>query len=209
MPPQAFDRAYALWTAEQTIHTLLGPARAASVMLFVSGVMALLLGSCTLCAGVALGSPQALQNPDLQRMFTEKGLTATQLRLGLFFLTGLLVVGTALLTVHGFFVRSGSRTSLTLAIVTCSLGGLLLLLGVALSLLVGEVAGCCVYGFPFVWMTILVALLIRALYRCQLLQQWIQYRQAVLAMTPNSLNSPSVTPANPLPPSAAQPPPAT
>lgn len=189
-----FDRQYALWTAQQALDILLAPARQASVLLFITAGLALLGGSCTLCAGLVLGNPDALNDSGLNQMLAQSGLTAQQLRLGLLAFSGLLLTTTALLAVFGFLVRRGGPVVLTLALALCAVLALLLGLAVLLSLLSGELMGVCMYTLPVAWLVFVGFVLVRALSKVTAIAQWVAYRDAVAAMPQAGVASPTVSP---------------
>ncbi|MFN4242734.1 MAG: hypothetical protein ACK4PI_05805 [Tepidisphaerales bacterium] len=189
-----FDRQYALWTAQQALDILLAPARQAGVLLFITAGLALLGGSCTLCAGLVLGSPGALHDSGLNEMLAQSGLTAQQLRLGLLVFSGLLLATTALLAVFGFLVRRGGPVVLTLALTLCAVLALLFGLAVLLSLLAGELKGVCIYTLPLGWMVFVGFVLVRALSKVSAIAQWVAYRDAVAAMPHTAVASPTLSP---------------
>ena len=168
---------------------VLGPARRASVLMFVTG--GLLIASSLCCGVFAAMLPQLMQQPEFSaQMRTVPGVTQEQMQLGAMIGGGLAVVGGLVVIVLGVFVRRGSKgaaiTSMVLAVLA-----LLYLVGTTItSMAMGRISlsganalGVCFLVLPMALLALLIVWLIGAMRSAdhvtaaRYAQQYWQYAQ--------------------------------
>ena len=148
----------------------LGPARRASVLMFVLCGLGLLCGAFITFAGVIMTPEMIAQSPnsadfqEFERQFSGISIRAVMIAMGVFCRLPSILYG-----IMGFFVRSGKMAPVVLSMV---LTGIMVLLGLfgLLSVLVSGArnpaalpGGICMVGIPLVLSIVLLVTLIQAL----------------------------------------------
>lgn len=191
-------QAHPLAMAAHALDTLLVPARRASVLMFIYAALGTVFGGCFLLAAVTVTSDQMMQQqPQVQQMVSEMGLTVEQLQV-LFGVAGVIVlVGSMALGVMAVFVRRGTVGWLVGGLLLTAGPMALLLLFMGVGLLMGEPMAVCVYGLPVAMLAVVTTFLVQALARCGLVGQWQAYERA---MTSQSYAAPAASPLGYAPP---------
>lgn len=148
----------------------LGPARRASVLMFVLGGLGLLCGALITLSGLVLTpemiaqSPNSAQFHEFETQFSGISIRAFMIAMGVFCL-----LPSILYAVMGFFVRSGKMVSVVLSTVLSGIT-LLLVLFLLLSVFVNGAknptaipAGLCMTVIPLVLCIVLLVTLIQAI----------------------------------------------
>lgn len=148
----------------------LGPARRASVLMFVLGGLGLMCGAFITFGGLVLTpemiaqSPNSAQFHEFETQFSGISIRAAVIAMGILFLLPSILYG-----IMGFFVRSGKMASVVLSLVLTGITILLALFGL-LSVVVSAAGnpaslpgGLCMTGIPLVLCITLLVSLIQAL----------------------------------------------
>lgn len=148
----------------------LGPARRASVLMFVLGGLGLMCGAFITFGGLVLTpemiaqSPNSAQFHEFETQFSGISIRAAVIAMGILFL-----LPSILYAIMGFFVRSGKMASVVLSLVLTGITVLLSLFGL-LSVVIGATqnpaslpGGLCMTGIPLVLCITLLVSLIQAL----------------------------------------------
>lgn len=176
LPPSSYGGPYGY--AASPLDTLLGPARRAGIVMFLSAAAALILGGLFLLTATMVATPSFQQTPQYQQFQAEmgrSGATVQMMQIGLAVVAGICLVYAVTTGVLAFFVRKGGAGPVVTALVITVVSALLMAVMLITSLASVNAGAICMTVVPLGVLVLQLVFLILAVTKAGAVSQWRRY----------------------------------